>query len=168
MKKLIETVFAEFCLHAFALPAFAASESPWKIVFVLRLVRDSTCGEAFRINIAVVKRGQCAKWIFYPRVLCPFCWSTSLAWCPASGTGSVRSFTTVHKPGHPGWLPAVPYTVAVVTLTEGPTMLTTLIGVDPTAVRVGLPVEVEFVVVGEFSLPFFRPRGAAWTQADQT
>lgn len=105
--------------------------------------------------------GDCDAWVFYPRVLCPFCWSPALTWHPASGTGSIRSFTTVHKPGHPGWRAAVPYTVAVITLTEGPTMLTTLIGIAPQDVRVGQAVEVAFRTVGEFTLPFFRPRKTA-------
>lgn len=104
---------------------------------------------------------DCGAWVFYPRVLCPSCWSMALTWRPASGTGAIRSFSTVHKPGHPGWIPAVPYTVAVITLTEGPTMLTTLIGIAPEDVRVGLPVEVAFTTVGEFTLPFFRPREAS-------
>ena len=69
----------------------------------------------------------------------------------------MRSFTVVHKPGHPGWAVAAPYTVAVIDLAEGPTMLTALVGVEPADVRVGLPVRVSFERVGEFVLPFFTP-----------
>jgi uncharacterized protein len=100
---------------------------------------------------------DCDHWVFYPRAACPFCWSPALEWRQASGTGAVRSFTVVHKPGHPGWAMAAPYTVAVISLAEGPTMLTALVGIAPEDVRVGLPVRVEFMQVGEYMLPFFTP-----------
>jgi len=103
---------------------------------------------------------SCGRWIFYPRALCPFCWSSELTWLDASGTGVVRSFSVIHKPGHPAWTAAAPYTVAVITLTEGPTMLTTLIDIAPDAVSIGMPVEIAFTPVGEFTLPFFRPQSA--------
>lgn len=99
----------------------------------------------------------CGRWVFYPRAFCPFCWSDALQWLPASGAGRVRGFTVVHKPGHPGWLAAVPYTVAVIRLAEGPTMLSALMDVDPHGVSVGMPVHVRFCPVGDFTLPFFAP-----------
>jgi uncharacterized protein len=34
---------------------------------------------------------------------------------------------TVHKPGHPGWLPIAPYTVGLIELEEGPAMLSFII-----------------------------------------
>lgn len=70
---------------------------------------------------------DCGAWIFYPRVLCPSCWSENLTWREASGRGTLRTYSTVERPGHPGWAPAAPYVVALVTLEEGPTMLTLLI-----------------------------------------
>lgn len=97
----------------------------------------------------------CGRWVFYPRALCPHCWADALEWKAASGRGRIRSFTVVHKPGHPSWRVAAPYVVAVVELDEGPRMLSALVGVDPADVRVFLPVSVRFVSVGEWSLPFF-------------
>jgi uncharacterized OB-fold protein len=55
---------------------------------------------------------------------------------------------------------AVPYTVAVLDLAEGPRMLTALLEVEPADVRVGLRVEVALRRVGEYTLPFFRPENA--------
>ena len=109
--------------------------------------------------------GDCARWVFYPRALCPFCWSSALTWRAASGIGTVRSFSVVHVPGHPGWAPAAPYTIAVISLAEGPTMLTALVGVEPEDVVVASPVEVAFTLVGNFTLPFFRPRTAHTTES---
>lgn len=101
---------------------------------------------------------DCAHWVFYPRQMCPFCWSERLEWRAASGRGTVRSFTVIHRPGHPAWRVAVPYTVVVLDLEEGPRMLTALVDVEPADVRVGLPVEVTLRHVGDHTLPFFRPR----------
>ncbi len=65
---------------------------------------------------------DCGKAVFYPRAICPHCWSRKLRWEPASGRGTLKSFSVVHKPGHPGWIPAAPYVVGLVQLEEGPTM----------------------------------------------
>lgn len=67
--------------------------------------------------------GACNKYVFYPRGLCPSCWSETLVWEAASGKGRLKSFSEVLKPGHPGWMPAAPYVVGLVELDEGPTML---------------------------------------------
>ncbi|MGT2466795.1 OB-fold domain-containing protein [Mesorhizobium atlanticum] len=38
----------------------------------------------------------------------------------------------MHKPGHPGWLPAAPYVVGLIELAEGPTMLSLILpGTQP-------------------------------------
>jgi uncharacterized OB-fold protein len=53
----------------------------------------------------------------------------------------------------------LPIVIALVTLTEGVRMVGELIGVDPDRVRIGLPVEVEFVPVDdELTLPAWRER----------
>lgn len=64
--------------------------------------------------------------MFYPRGHYTRCWSDDLRWNDASGLGVVKSFSHVHKPGHPGWKPAAPYIVILVELDEGPTMLSLL------------------------------------------
>ena len=101
---------------------------------------------------------DCERWVFYPRAICPHCWSSALEWRRASGKGVVKSFTVVHKPGHPAWAVAAPYTVAVIELEEGPTMLSALLDIEPSEVRVFLPVTARFVPVGAWTLPFFSPR----------
>jgi len=73
----------------------------------------------------LVKRcTACGRHHHYPRDVCPFCWSTATEWTTAAGTGTVYSFSTM------GEGPAA-YTLAHVTLDEGPTMLTNLVHEDP-------------------------------------
>ena len=99
---------------------------------------------------------DCGKWVFYPRAICPHCWSTSLDWFETSGRGRLATWTTVHRPGHPGWQPAVPYTIALIELAEGPTMLSHLL-ISPDAARLGMALRVRFEAIGTNVLPCFEP-----------
>ena len=83
---------------------------------------------------------DCHLWTFPARVLCPSCWSTALTWRPASGRGTLYSFTTVHRAPGPAFAADVPYTVALVTLAEGPRMMARLSG----PAEIGAELTVEF------------------------
>lgn len=62
-----------------------------------------------------------------PRALCTGCGATdALRLTPASGTGTVDTFTIVHRAPRPGV--EAPYVVARVRLDEGPILLTRLVG----------------------------------------
>ncbi len=98
----------------------------------------------------------CDKAVFYPRNICPHCWSDRLAWKEASGRGRLKSFSIVHKPGHPGWLPVVPYAVGLVELEEGPTMLSFILRKHDEALAVGKPVALIPTRIGGRTLPAFR------------
>ena len=105
----------------------------------------------------------CARWIFYPRGLCPYCFSHDLAWEPLAGTGVVHAFTIVHRHPSPAFNAEIPYVVALIELDEGARLLSNLVEVapDPAEVRIGLPVEVVYDdVTAEVTLPKFRPRRA--------
>jgi len=104
----------------------------------------------------------CGQFIFYPRGVCPRCFSDDLAWQPVAGTGAVHAFTIVHRHPSPAFNDEVPYVVALVELDEGVRMLSNLVGIepDPARVKVGLPVEVVYDdATDEVTLPKFRPRG---------
>lgn len=104
---------------------------------------------------------DCGNYIFYPRGLCPHCFSSNLAWQPVAGTGQVHAFTIVHRHPHPAFAAEIPYVVALIELDEGVRMMSNLVGVepDPEHVRVGMPVEVVYEdVTDEVTLPKFRPR----------
>ncbi|MGZ8178546.1 bifunctional MaoC family dehydratase N-terminal/OB-fold nucleic acid binding domain-containing protein [Williamsia sp. SKLECPSW1] len=61
----------------------------------------------------------------------------------AAGTGVVHSFVVHHAPRVPGR--SLPFVVALVELDEGVRMLGQLRGSDPESVRIGMPVQVEFL-----------------------
>jgi uncharacterized OB-fold protein len=85
----------------------------------------------------------CEAIIWYPRGFCPRCGAVATRWRPASGRGTVYSYTVARK-SWGAFAMAVPYVVAYIELAEGPRILSNVIGVPPEAVRIGLEVEVVF------------------------
>lgn len=90
---------------------------------------------------------NCRKFRWTPQPLCPACHHGGYRWSPVSGRGKIYSYSTVHRAPSAAFSP--PYVVAVVTLEEGPEMLTTIIDSDPQSLRVGAPVSVRFKVLGD-------------------
>jgi uncharacterized protein len=101
---------------------------------------------------------DCGAVIWYPRAICPECWSPRTEWFAASGRGHVYSYTVNHR-GEGAYAGAVPYVLAYVELDEGPRVMTNIVAADAAELAVGLPVEVVFHDTGDASaLPRFRPR----------
>ena len=101
--------------------------------------------------------GGCGRYVFYPRALCSHCHSDALEWVPASGTGTVYSYTVARRPAGPAFAADVPYVLVLVDLDEGVRMLTRLLTADVDSVRIGARVVVDFeVVTDEVTLPAFR------------
>lgn len=96
---------------------------------------------------------SCGSYVFYPRGRCPVCWSDQLSWVTVSGKGRLKSYSVVWVPGNEGWLPATPYVVGLVTLEEGPTMLSTILCEEPPSV--GDPVSFVPFNIGGRVLPCF-------------
>jgi hypothetical protein len=93
-----------------------------------------------------------------PRALCVSCLEGPIEHFVASGRGVVHTFTVTHQNQAPGFREACPYVLAYVELEEGPRLLTNVVGCDPSAVRIGLPVRVRFAPTdGEFPVPVFEP-----------
>ena len=105
-------------------------------------------------RLLIQRCGACGAAVFYPRQVCPRCWSEDLAWVAASGKARLKSYSTVFKPGHPGWADAAPYVVGLVELEEGPTMLTHILVPAP-ALRVGVGLVMRPTDIGGRVLPAF-------------
>ena len=99
----------------------------------------------------------CARAYFPPRPFCPRCTSGDTEVFRASGRATLYSYVIHHRP-MPGFEP--PYAIAVVTLAEGPRMMTNLVDVaqTPEALELDMPLEVTFQKLDDaISLPVFRP-----------
>ncbi len=92
-----------------------------------------------------------------PRFLCARCASPDFEWRPVSGRGAVYSWTVTHRVLDPAWGPG-PYTALVVELEEGARLVGVLRGLDPSELRIGLPVALEIEPLAGAALFYFRPR----------
>jgi len=100
----------------------------------------------------------CATAWHPPMPMCPACHASEFDWQPASGGGSIYTFTVVHHPTHPAFQDQVPYVVAVIELDEGPRVVTNIKNCPPQAVRAGMRVNVFFEDVSEsVTLPQAQP-----------
>ena len=100
----------------------------------------------------------CGHSQFYPRLYCTACMSERVEWVTASGHGTVLSFTIVYRPVTQAFAADVPYVVALITLDEGPQLMSNVVGCAPETVHIGMPVEVTFEDwTEEISVPKFKP-----------
>jgi len=78
----------------------------------------------------------------------------------AAGTGTVFSYVVHHHPPVPG--KRLPIVIALVELDEGVRVLGEMTAVSPEEVRIGMPVQIEYLRVDDgLTLPAWRPRQVA-------
>ena len=107
-------------------------------------------------ELRIQRCDACARAIFYPRALCPHCFSARLSWIVASGKGIIYSYTVAHQAFGP-FAAEAPFVVAIVELEEGVRMMTRIIDAPREHITIGAAVQVTFATVGEhFTLPYFR------------
>lgn len=112
-----------------------------------------------RGELLLQRCGTCGRWMWPVRPRCIDCLGADVAWTPASGFGTVYTFTIIHQIFHPGFAAAVPYNVAMIDLDEGVRMISHVADVANDELRIGQPVEVFFEPVSaELALPKFRLR----------
>lgn len=96
---------------------------------------------------------RCATFRFYPTAVCPQCWFTGFTWESVSGRATLHTFSIVHKPVTEAFEPETPYVVALVTLEEGPTLMTNVEGVEHDAIAIGMALRIGYRDFDGFTLP---------------
>ena len=100
-------------------------------------------------RLMIGKCNACGKVHYYPRTICPFCFSDRTELQQASGSGTVYTYSVMRRA-------PVPYAIAYVTLAEGPTMMTNIVDCDFADIQVGMPVKLVFRDSPEgYPLPMF-------------
>ena len=100
----------------------------------------------------------CANTYFPPRPFCPSCASRDVEVYAASGKAILYSYVINQRP-RPD-MGTEPHSIAVVTLAEGPRMMTNIVGCPqtPEALVLDMPLQVVFEPQSdEITLPFFKP-----------
>lgn len=110
------------------------------------------CAELRRGNLTYQVCADCSAVVFYPRMLCPTCGSTRLDCAVSTGAGVVYSTTVVHSRSGT-------HNVALVDVDEGFRMVTSVRGIDPTAVEIGMRVQLAVADDDGRPLALFRPAG---------
>ena len=102
-------------------------------------------------RLLLKKCRACGQPHHYPRDICPFCLSEDTGWIEAAGTGHVYSFSTMGQG-------EAAYTLAFVTLDEGPTLMTNLVDAEAKHFAIGQRVKVVFKPSeGGHAVPMFTP-----------
>ena len=99
----------------------------------LMIKRCATCGEAH----------------YFPRTICPFCFSDKTVWEESSGEGEIYTFSLMRKSA------SGPFAIAYVTLKEGLTLQTNIVDCDIDKLKIGQKVKVVFKPTSGAPLPFF-------------
>lgn len=99
---------------------------------------------------------DCGHWIFFPRRHCDRCWSHAVETREVSGGGVLYTYTLTRIPTLPDFADEMPQALAVVQLDEGVRINCTLIGVDPSVIRVGMRVRPVFDTVNAVGATLLR------------
>ena len=92
----------------------------------------------------------CSEPHYYPRSFCPFCFSERVEWREANGNANVYSYSIMYR------TPTDPYTIAYVTLAEGPRLLTNLVDCDLKKIAIDAPAKLVWKPSeGGAPVPFF-------------
>jgi uncharacterized OB-fold protein len=103
----------------------------------------------------------CGRFRWPPRPRCAACGGTQFAWTEARPEATLYSWTTVGRAFLPGFADDVPYTVAVVELTEATPirMVGRLIGVHATEVEAGMRLAAAYQEEEGRTLCYWGPAG---------
>jgi hypothetical protein len=107
---------------------------------------------AARERRLLIKRcTACGKAHFYPRSLCPFCFSDATEWVQASGAATIYSYTVMRRADPP-------YVMAFVTLDEGVSMMTNIVDADTDPLQIGQRVKLTWREAQDGTpVPMFAP-----------
>ena len=109
-------------------------------------------------ELRIQQCANCSSFFFPPQHRCPKCLDANVEWKCVSGRATLYSYVIQHRAA-PGYEDRVPYAVAIVELTEGPRMMTNIVGLPNTPVALELDMElvVRFESRASMHLPVFGP-----------
>jgi len=101
---------------------------------------------------------DCGHIQFYQQAICRHCLGERLEHRPASGLGTVHTFSVVHRAPGPAFKGETPYAVLLVELDEGPRMISSLVDANVADVEFGMRVQLVCEKASEtITLPRFKP-----------
>ena len=108
--------------------------------------------EAAKAGKFMIKRcTACGEPHYFPRAICPFCFSDKTVYEQASGEATIYTFSHMRKSA------SGPYVIAYVTLKEGVSVQTNIVDCEIDKLKIGQKVKVVFKPTDGAPLPFFTP-----------
>ena len=92
-------------------------------------------------------------YVHYPRTLNPGTGEADLEWVEASGEGTVYATTVNRQRPEKGG----DYNIALIDLKEGPRMMSKVVGIEPTEVKIGMKVRAKIDKIGDTDAVVFEP-----------
>jgi len=104
-------------------------------------------------RLMIGRCAACRRAHYYPRSICPFCFTDGASLEPASGLGTIYTLSITYR-GTPE-----PYAIGYVELDEGPRILTNFTGAALESFKIGDRVKVVFMPTesGAPPAPMFAP-----------
>ena len=99
----------------------------------------------------MLQRSPSGAYVFYPRIAEPRT-GAPLEWVEASGLGIVHATTVTRKRS-----PSDNYNVAIIELAEGPRMMSSVGGIPPEDVHIGMKVRARIDTANDVAAIFFEP-----------
>jgi len=98
---------------------------------------------------------QCHRFRYPVAPVCPYCFSDAAQWQPVSGRAELLSWAVFHRRYLPAYPP--PHNVIVARLTEGPSMVSNLVGAMPEEGCIGRAILLDYIEdAAGVVLPVFR------------
>ncbi len=109
-------------------------------------------------RLMIARCDSCGEVHYYPRAMCPFCWSEDVSLVAAAGTGTLYTWSTVYVNDLPPFNTKVPYVAAQVDLDEGVRITTMVVNALPEDLKIGMAVQVVFEAISDdVTIPVFEP-----------
>lgn len=121
------------------------------VVHLHRFFEEARAG-----RLTGIRCGRCGDLALPPKEFCPACGERSWEAVALGGDGAVASYTVIRVAPR-GFTGQTPYAIAVVHLTEGPSLIGRVVDVPLDALRIGLAVRFRPLVEGTQTLIGFGP-----------
>lgn len=119
-----------------------------------------------RDEFVLMRCDDCGHFLHPPQHICARCHGSAMHWEPVGRTGTLYTYTIVHRAPGPAFTAKLPYAVGVAEIDGTDTrMLSNVLG-DVDRIAVGMPVQVVTEkVTDELGLFYFRDAGDAGEEA---
>jgi uncharacterized OB-fold protein len=112
-------------------------------------------------RLALPRCHTCGHWVWYPTPRCPKCGGAQIQWTPLGGTGTLFTYTVVHRAFLSGVPVTQPFVTGLVELDGAPgARLVANVDAAPEKVEVGMRLRVRFETAGGRRRPVFEPEEA--------